>query len=76
MPSEIEVIAAAALKQALERPPETEVLGEVKAMHIARLAIHALKDCPVCKTHDWQNTGKCNLCSLCMHIKQLENLIE
>lgn len=70
---QIYLIAATLLKFVLETKPETILIGEeLRAIDLARLALHVLPVCPKCSTPDWQNVSECLLCSLSNNIKGIE----
>lgn len=70
---QIYLIAATLLKFVLETKPETILVGgELRAIDLARLALHVLPVCPKCSTPEWQNASECLLCSLSLNIKGIE----
>ena len=60
----LEQIAAELLRLACEREVTSAMVGDVTAMEVARLAVHAITSCPACGAEPGVNID-CRICAVC-----------
>ena len=63
-----EKVAVELLRTVLKNAPGAEVVGQVTAVDLAKLASRLVDTCPICGATAWVNID-CDLCNVCAKLK-------